>query len=91
MNDVPVNSLPMREKYWEELTDEQKIQKLAQQLEYAVSRLNSVADIVSRFENHVHVGDRLFFGSFNGVTPLGWPNDNILNRENGGRHGRLGY
>jgi hypothetical protein len=69
-----------REKYWHELSSEEKLEKLADRLQYLQRIVNSQAEIIQKMENHVHVSDRIFFGQ-GPVSPLGWPNNNILNRE----------
>lgn len=73
-------AMPQREKYWEELTPEQKLEKIAWAVEYLQRTVNYMAQGVQRLENHVHVGERMFF-SEGPVNPYSWPNNNILNRE----------
>ena len=70
---------PCREKYWEELDSEGKIEKLADRLEYLQRIVNDQAVTIQRLQNHVHMGERMYFcdGPSN---PSYWPNSNILNR-----------
>ena len=74
--------LSAREKYWEELDDSQKIEKLGERIEYLKSILDRQGEIIQKLENHVHVNDRMFFCE-GAVNALCWPNNNILNRLNG--------
>lgn len=71
---------PQREKYWEEMTSEQKIEKVAWAIEYLHHTVNHIAQGVQKLENHAHIGDRMFFAD-GPVSPYSWPNNNILNRE----------
>lgn len=71
--------LPVREKFWEELTDPEKIERMADRLEYLQRIVNGQARVIEKLENHVHVGGTMFFRT-HGVDALGWPNDNILQR-----------
>jgi hypothetical protein len=71
---------PQREKYWDELDDKQKIEKLAWTVEYLHRMLNHVGEGLQKQENHVHVEGRIFYGD-GPVNPYTWPNTNPLNRE----------
>jgi len=71
---------PQREKYWDEMTLEQKVEKVAWAVEYLHRTVNHMATGLQRLENHAHIGDRMFFAD-GPVNPYAWPNNNILNRE----------
>lgn len=75
-----LNAVPSREKYWEEMSLEQKIDKLAWAIEYLHQTVNHIGSGVQKLENHAHVGDRMFFAD-GPVNPYSRPNNNILNRE----------
>ena len=75
--------LCQREKYWEELTSEERIELLGKRLDYLKTVVDQIAEGIQRQENHVHVGSKIYYeGVYN---RYGWPNINIFNRENGGR------
>lgn len=71
--------MPGREKYWEELTDIARIERLAEKFEYLHRIINDQSRIIERLKNHVHVNDVIFFRE-GGVNVWDWPNSNILNR-----------
>lgn len=70
-----------REKYWEELSAEQKIGMLADRLEYLQRIVNDQGELIQRLQNHVHVNDKMFVNPDGPVSPCRWPNNNIFNRE----------
>lgn len=72
---------PSRERYWEEKTDQEKIETLAFKIEYFQRLLNDASNQLQRLETHVHIDDKMFFSNAAPVNFYGWPNGNILNRE----------
>lgn len=71
--------MPSREKYWGELTAEEKIERMACAIERLQHSLNDMAKVIQKLENHVHVEGRMFFAD-GPVSPLVWPNPNPLFR-----------
>lgn len=70
-----------REKYWHELTDTEKIERLALRVEYMKKAMDDIAETTEKMLRHVHVEGRIFYGEGNVYNELGWPNENILFRE----------
>lgn len=60
--------LPSREKYWSELTDSEKIERLreyAQRVEYLTQRINELEVL---FDNHEHLNGRIVRSAVSGQT-----------------------
>ena len=49
-----------REKYWEELTDSEKIERLGRLLDSKCNEIASLHRKINELNNHVHVNDKMY-------------------------------
>ncbi len=57
MNDVPVQGIPSREKYWSEANAEERLTMLRDELLFALQRVEWLASKLSPLARHTHMGD----------------------------------
>jgi hypothetical protein len=50
---------PCRELFWHEMNDAQKINKLAQGVEYLAIKLKEAGEVITKLKRHSHSGDEI--------------------------------
>jgi len=50
-----------REKYWEELTQEEKIERVARLLDYKCNEISNLYTRINKFDRHLHHNDEIVY------------------------------
>lgn len=60
---VGASDLPLRPKWWSELSADEKIERLREQIGMQARLINSLERRLSELYSHVHIENRLYFGN----------------------------